>query len=118
VKLGRCVRYAGPDLEAFVLAALPISTSDPGAAPAGRTPIRVEALFEKTACALGRAQAARPPRPRNRAKRLARRHGVSQTGAASGTLLHNQSSERAGDAAGRLIAQQQMLGVVSARRRL
>ena len=87
VKLGRCVRYAVPDLEA----ALRTSTSDPGAAPAGQTCIRVEPLFEKTGCALGRAQATRPPRPRNRAKRLARLHGVNHTGAASGTLLQNQS---------------------------
>ena len=91
VKLGRCVRYAVPDLEAFVLAALRTSTSDPRAAPAGQTRLRVAPLFEMTGCALGRAQATRPPRPRNRAKRLARLHGVNHTGVASGTLLQHQS---------------------------
>ena len=48
MKLGRCVRYAVPDLEAFVRSALRTSTSDPGPAFPGRPGIRVEPLLEKT----------------------------------------------------------------------
>jgi hypothetical protein len=58
VKVGRCVRYRHEDLQAFVLAALRTSTSDPGAPPPSQSRIRVEPLLEKTGRALGRGGAA------------------------------------------------------------
>jgi hypothetical protein len=58
VKVGRCVRYRPEDLQAFVVAALRTSTSDPGAPPPSRSRIRVEPLLEKTGRALGRGAAA------------------------------------------------------------
>ena len=60
VKLGRSVRYAEADLEAFVLAAVRTSTSDPGAPPR-QSRIRVEPLLEKTGRMLGRMAAASLP---------------------------------------------------------
>ncbi|MBK5282655.1 MAG: helix-turn-helix domain-containing protein [Nitrospiraceae bacterium] len=48
LKIGRCVRYALSDLEAFVQAAVRSSTSDPGPAGSGRPRIRVEHLLEQT----------------------------------------------------------------------
>jgi predicted DNA-binding transcriptional regulator AlpA len=57
-KLGRSVRYAVADLEAFVQAALRSSTSDPGAPPPKQSRIRVESLLEKTGRRLGHLDAA------------------------------------------------------------
>ena len=78
VKVGRCVRYRPEDLEAFVLAALRTSTSDPGPALPGRPGIRVQPRLEQTGQARGREDATRPPawyaarrRPPTR-----RRHGA------------------------------------------
>ena len=66
VKLGRSVRYAMADLEAFVLAAVRTSTSDPGVLPPRQSRIRVEPLLEKTGRTLGRIEAAPfpPGKPR------------------------------------------------------
>lgn len=61
VKVGRAVRYRPEDLQAFVLAALRTSTSDPGAPPPGRSRIRVEPLLEKTGRTLGHPEAAPSP---------------------------------------------------------
>lgn len=67
VKLGRCVRYGVPDLEAFVQSAVRTSTSDPGVPSAGRSRIRVESLLEKTGRALTHGPSATPaPRPKPR----------------------------------------------------
>lgn len=67
VKVGRCVRYRREDLQAFVLAALRTSTSDPGATPPSRSRIRVEPLLEKTGRALSPVASGHPfphPKPR------------------------------------------------------
>jgi hypothetical protein len=67
VKVGRCVRYRREDLQAFVLAALRTSTSDPGPALPGRPGIRVEPLLETTGRRLDRqapAPALPPGKPR------------------------------------------------------
>ena len=61
VKVGRCVRYRPEDLQAFVLAALRTSTSDPGPPPPRRSRIRVESLLEKTGRTLGRPEVAPSP---------------------------------------------------------
>ena len=66
IKLGRCVRYALADLEAFVQAAVRSSTSDPGPARSERPRIRVEHLLEQTGRGLlksttGAAPLAAPP---------------------------------------------------------
>lgn len=58
VKVGRCVRYRLEDLQAFVLAALRNSTSDPGPVLPGRSGIRVDHVREKTGRALGRGASA------------------------------------------------------------
>jgi hypothetical protein len=47
-KLGRCVRYAMTDLDAFLCDAVRRSTSDPGPTPHGPGGIRTEHLLEKT----------------------------------------------------------------------
>jgi hypothetical protein len=66
VKVGRCVRYRPEDLQAFVLAALRTSTSDPGATPPTQPRIRVESLLEKTGRGLGHggSVSAPPGKPR------------------------------------------------------
>ena len=61
VKLGRSVRYAMADLEAFVQEAVRRSTSDPGPALPGRPGIRVDHVLEKTGRTLGRMEAALSP---------------------------------------------------------
>ena len=61
VKLGRSVRYAMADLEAFVQAAVRSSTSDSGTPPPKQSRIRVESLLEKTGRTLGRPEAAPSP---------------------------------------------------------
>lgn len=48
IKLGRCVRYALADLEAFVQDAVRRSTSDPGPAAAAPPRIRTDQLLTKT----------------------------------------------------------------------
>ena len=58
VKLGRSVRYAMADLEAFVLAAVRSSTSDRGDPSPRQSRIRVEPLLEHTGRTLGRGGAA------------------------------------------------------------
>jgi len=47
-KLGRCVRYAVSDLDAFLREAVRRSTSDRGPTPHRSAPIRTEHLLEKT----------------------------------------------------------------------
>jgi hypothetical protein len=47
-KLGRCVRYAVADLEAFIQNAVRLSTSDPGPTPPSLATIRTEHLLGKT----------------------------------------------------------------------
>jgi len=67
VKLGRCVRYAVPALEAFVQEAVRRSTSDPGPALLGRPGIRVDHMLKKTGRRLDRLDAApslSPGKPR------------------------------------------------------
>ena len=58
-KLGRCVRYAVPDLEAFVQEAVRRSTSDPGPGLRPRSGIQVEHFLEKT----GRRRSGLPSEP-------------------------------------------------------
>jgi len=78
VKVGRSVRYRPEDLQAFVLAALRTSTSDPGPALPGRPGIRVQPRLEHTGRALGREDAARPPAwyAARRRSPTRRRHGA------------------------------------------
>ena len=67
VKLGRCVRYGVPELEAFVQSAVRTSTSDPGAPSAGHSRIRVNSLLEKTGRTLTQGPSAEPP-PRTKSR--------------------------------------------------
>ena len=67
-KLGRCVRYAVMDLDAFLRDAVRRSTSDPGSTPHSPAQIRTEHLLEKTGRRLDRpvrtaAGIASPPPP-------------------------------------------------------
>jgi hypothetical protein len=75
---GRLVRYRLEDLQAFVLAALRTSTSDPGPTLPDRPGIRVPPRFEQTGRARGRGDAARPPAPYAARRRppTRRRHGA------------------------------------------
>jgi hypothetical protein len=59
VKLGRCVRYAVPALEAFVQEAVRRSTSDPGPGRPLCSGIQVEHFLEQT----GRRRSAVAPDP-------------------------------------------------------
>jgi hypothetical protein len=61
VRLGRCVRYEVPALEAFVQEAVRRSTSDPGPALPGRPGIRVDHMLKKTGRTLGRPEVAPSP---------------------------------------------------------
>jgi hypothetical protein len=61
VKLGRCVRYAVPALEAFVQDGVRCSTSDPGPALPGKPGSRIERFLEKSGRTLGRPGAGPSP---------------------------------------------------------
>lgn len=61
IRLGRCVRYAVPALEAFVQEGVRASTSDPGPALPGQPGIRVDHMLKKTRRTLGRPDAASSP---------------------------------------------------------
>jgi hypothetical protein len=92
VKVGRCVRYRPEDLQAFVLAALRNSTSDPGPTLPDRPGIRVQPPRETTRQALGRQEAARPPAPYLARRRPPtwRRHGYPHIRFRSWPVLTNQ----------------------------
>jgi hypothetical protein len=92
VKVGRCVRYRPEDLQAFVLAALRTSTSDPGPTLPDRPRIRVQPPRETTEQALGREETARPPAPDLARCRppTRRRHGVVHFRLRRWTVLTNQ----------------------------
>ena len=62
-KVGRCVRYRLEDLQAFVLAALRTSTSDPGPTRADQLGIRVGPMRVTTRRAQTPASSSGPPHP-------------------------------------------------------
>jgi hypothetical protein len=82
-KLGRCVRYAVADLDAFLRDAVRRSTSDPGPLQDARPQIGTEHLLEKTGRRLnspsqkGReAESPPPPGPLPRRRRRVRLRGA------------------------------------------
>ncbi len=65
-KLGRCVRYAVPDLEAFVQDAVRRSTSDAGRTSQDSPQIRVEQLLAQTGRTLDGPAPNAPALPRSK----------------------------------------------------
>ena len=74
VKLGRSVRYAMADLEAFVLAAVRTSTSDPGVLPRVSPASASNLSSRKRGGRWDGGRRRHPSRPANRANRLACLH--------------------------------------------
>lgn len=94
VKVGRCVRYRLEDLQAFVLAALRTSTSDPGPALPDRPGIRVAPSRDTMGRGRTPVSSASPPQARSlgefRRVPTRRRHSLPRGRVRIRVVLPNQ----------------------------